>query len=300
MSQGDVMDLDDRIQADLRRLQRQRPDQYRHVEHHLRGFHEDLDDYTVEITRGEQTWQITTAEEWDRLKCIIETTRERFREAMSAERPASIPPLVKRQSAKPVAARKKAVADEDDFSWLPRARLTGRRLRRSQASQAQPWRPGAPKATVKPKGQSTAAKAADSASRTVNKNSNHTSPVDRPASASASARLLVRCIGCGAMLRQDRLARHQDRCPASKRTALAKNPAEVSKSPPARDVPAHEVRGQTATVRKITTGPKAAPPEDLGHADPRDASKYWGHHVRDHGRFGSYPVHDGYGDEADP
>ena len=38
----------------------------------------------------------------------------------------------------------------------------------------------------------------------------------------------------------------------------------------------------------------------MGYADARDASKYWGHHFRDNGAFGSYPVHDDFGDEAEP
>jgi hypothetical protein len=32
--------------------------------------------------------------------------------------------------------------------------------------------------------------------------------------------------------------------------------------------------------------------------DPRDGSKYVGWYAREHGRFGSFPVHDDYGDDS--
>ena len=38
--------------------------------------------------------------------------------------------------------------------------------------------------------------------------------------------------------------------------------------------------------------------EHLGGADPHDASKGWGHVAREHGRYGSHPLHDDYEDES--
>jgi len=36
------------------------------------------------------------------------------------------------------------------------------------------------------------------------------------------------------------------------------------------------------------------------HPDHMDASKEWGYMAREEGRYGSYPMHDDYSDEAEP
>lgn len=458
MSQGAVLELDDLVRAELRRLKQRKPDQNRHVEQRLRGFQEDLEDYWIEISCGEQTWQVTTADGWTGVKHAIETTSERLRDTRPVELTAPQAPPPKRP-AKPATSRKKKPAlDEDDFSWLPRAKLTGRRLRQSLASLSQVWRPGAPKNIAKLQGRSRAATAGNPLPGTPRESTQLPSPVtmppvsaraliiekpmgpstatklptslnatpltpeimrwrqsarpmmlasiqaavaawlrrkapegraawtlqhittprppnDRPswagdldnylvlthlpsgsrwemdlleqwfaleprlassatvsqtglpsrAATSAAARrlstpptvppslparpgyvtvgdqALVPCPQFHTVVRRDRLVRHQTRCPARKDNTPAPVRAETRVvADPTRKATLPAPGHGTDTARDGAPGKKKASPEDLGYADPRDASKGWGHHFRDHGRFGSFPVHDGYGDEAEP
>jgi hypothetical protein len=54
------------------------------------------------------------------------------------------------------------------------------------------------------------------------------------------------------------------------------------------------------TVNHFPGGPQADR-EDLFHgSDPRDGSKYLGWMARENGQFGSYPMHDAYGEESGP
>jgi hypothetical protein len=59
-----------------------------------------------------------------------------------------------------------------------------------------------------------------------------------------------------------------------------------------------EATTQNMRLRSVTPSPSSQ--EQIGYADPLDASRGWGYIARDHGAFGSYPVHDDFGDESRP
>lgn len=98
------------------------------------------------------------------------------------------------------------------------------------------------------------------------------------------------CRNCGVSVKTANLTKHAGRCPSA---SLRLPVAGTAPSMPAR--PGRIVRGEESIPR-----PTGTAPEDRGGADPRDAGKEWAHSFRDHGRFGSYPVHDNYGDEGEP
>jgi hypothetical protein len=146
---------------------------------------------------------------------------------------------------------------------------------------------------------------------------------------------LVKCPHCCCEVKATRLRRHILRChtPSSRKArsnnsarrhlpkdmgqcrfcgckmntkSLRKHIVEVHKQPE------HVARAATKQLSKqkgsLPPGP-AMPPnqperglsrEDRGWSDRNDASLGWGHHFRDSGRFGSYPGHDSFNDEAMP
>lgn len=120
------------------------------------------------------------------------------------------------------------------------------------------------------------------------------------ATASNTPGALVTCPQCGVAVKLSNLPSHLTKCPHV--DSRAGGIAMVG-------VPAPRAKRGTSTTAAWTPGMRdggvgATPrtgvlPEHVGRPDPRDASKGVGHLVRDHGRYGSFPVHDGYGEEAD-
>jgi hypothetical protein len=391
MSQGDVMELSDRIDAELNVLRRQKPAQYGNVEAHLKGWDSELADYWISVTRGGQTFpRVYSSEGWEGTKHQLETmpapppddsrrssgipasripaTQPRATDTFRSERnqpakdtschpeyavigaPESTPrrPL----SGAPAAptndlavTRSRQYWGGDAIAWRRQQRATRLKsigaavqtwiLQRS-ARERRHWKldnvrtPRPPHQrppwaddddnylllTHIPTGKQweldrfedwlkiakevggAAAGRTASASTAEPGTRRQITVITEPEQRAVFG--FETCQYCGAAVKAARLTRHLGRCP--------RRPAQSRRSPlpgapvVPRDSIAQAKAGTHGRERPnaVTAVHRGVPPEDLGHADPRDASKYWGHHVRDHGRFGSYPVHDGYGDEADP
>src|SRR6185312_15558483 len=105
MSQGKVMELDDRIKAELRRLRASLPRQFQHVQSRLRGWEEDLDDYWIEVTRGNQNWRVETGDDWRAVRSALQAALERPSETLSsasAQQSGGIAPIARGQNASAV------------------------------------------------------------------------------------------------------------------------------------------------------------------------------------------------------
>jgi hypothetical protein len=113
-----------------------------------------------------------------------------------------------------------------------------------------------------------------------------------------------RCPYCGVSVKAKRLETHkQTRCPrnpAHGTSPVAANPTRTARAPGsptiremlrARGSPWADLGGDQSARRRAA---------EINGADPRDASKGWAYAFRERGRFGSFPVHDGYSDESEP
>src|SRR5437764_32553 len=98
------------------------------------------------------------------------------------------------------------------------------------------------------------------------------------------------CPVCELMLRPDQIPNHTKKCSGGRilaaRQATAHSPV-LSTSPGASLAQSYE-EDPDATLAQMDGD------------DNRDATRYWGHHFRDNGSYGSYPVHDDFDDESEP
>jgi hypothetical protein len=108
-------------------------------------------------------------------------------------------------------------------------------------------------------------------------------------------RLDVQCPRCGREISQDIYREHLRIC--STAWKIARPDAEGIRHAGQTPRPSRTV---TTADSSAQDGENKAGASDLRSSDERDASKHWGHYAREHGRFGSYPVHDDFGDESEP
>lgn len=101
---------------------------------------------------------------------------------------------------------------------------------------------------------------------------------------------MVQCSACSAFVKQKNLDRHLRKMHKS-RTGQE----DVSKSTASRAKRPGPILWKGASARQPYNADEA-----LGNRDTRDASTGVGNMFREHGRFGSYPVHDNYGEESGP
>jgi hypothetical protein len=108
------------------------------------------------------------------------------------------------------------------------------------------------------------------------------------------------CPECGVVVRVDRMQKHLAKVhsgavvEASKQEKTKSVKARVMDAASKKSGFASDSRGSSNFLKKSFDG------DGLRESDPRDASKYWGYLARDNGQFGSYPLHDDFGDESDP
>lgn len=103
------------------------------------------------------------------------------------------------------------------------------------------------------------------------------------------------CRFCAASVRVSKIERHiAERCP--KATAVAKLTEKDKVKTPIAGIQSHSDGEEVLEVEMEHPYLKAALYQEF--SDPYDDSKGWGHSFRDNGAFGSYPGHDGYGDES--
>jgi hypothetical protein len=139
----------------------------------------------------------------------------------------------------------------------------------------------------------------------------------------------VTCADCGTKVISRNLAKHQAKCPRASvpcpycgtpimRFMLVGHKTHCDRSPhnrPALPQPRKKrqpnqapswtrpTRRPTRNTGSRTAGqstPNSLANDHLGTRDDLDASKGWGHRFRDHGSFGSYPIHDSFDDESKP
>jgi hypothetical protein len=103
--------------------------------------------------------------------------------------------------------------------------------------------------------------------------------LSRPAGTAVQSDAMITCTICQCRLNAKNLERHLRR-------------AHVPE--PARTKVPRTIRPRTVPVTSETAAPERT------HYDSQDASKYMGHFVRDHGRFGSMPSYDDFSDEGSP
>jgi hypothetical protein len=138
-------------------------------------------------------------------------------------------------------------------------------------------------------------------------------PVDE-----ATKRMTV-CTECGIKVRLDRLKNHQIKAHSTeqeeKKSTTQKTKNELTTCPDC------NVKVRKDRLRrhynKVHRGDKASRQADENQSgkrtsshireafnqsfdEPRDGSKHWGTMRREHGRFGSHPIFDDYGDESNP
>lgn len=117
-----------------------------------------------------------------------------------------------------------------------------------------------------------------------------------------SRRRLVKCPYCSANVREDRLEKHKRKVhrarlagsqPTSSRTRRTRGRIASRTARPKRRPGSGSSRLSQSDRNKL---------ESLwqSHDEPRDGSKGWGHMRREHGRFGSHPLFDDYGEESEP
>jgi hypothetical protein len=98
------------------------------------------------------------------------------------------------------------------------------------------------------------------------------------------------CPACGFMLLPQQISAHGKICPGGA-MLVGRQGKSDNAAPP-------------VVVTSLSQSDEDDDPDDvishLGYADARDASRYWGHYFRDHGSYGSYPVHDDFDDESEP
>jgi hypothetical protein len=80
------------------------------------------------------------------------------------------------------------------------------------------------------------------------------------------------------------------------------HPRTATASATIKPTPTPTPGASTASVRSIVNHtPPEANARFVDHQrDPHDGSRAYADHYRDHGQFGSYPVHDDYGEESLP
>jgi hypothetical protein len=105
------------------------------------------------------------------------------------------------------------------------------------------------------------------------------------------------CPHCKVAIKQTRLARHiAERCP-NRQTSSTKTIQQPSTAP----IHTKNRKSSSISARAISFV-KDHSAEELRQSffDPLDGSKLVSESRRDHGQFGSYPVHDDYNDESSP
>ncbi len=108
---------------------------------------------------------------------------------------------------------------------------------------------------------------------------------------------MTTCAVCGTTVREGILPEHLAQCRDRKGDPVAE--VDLYSSPLAQALSKYLERPALGgTDRRGAEWKRAS--EDLGYDDLHDARRGQGQHVRDHGSFGSYPVHDDYGDESEP
>lgn len=123
-----------------------------------------------------------------------------------------------------------------------------------------------------------------------------------------SKRTLVQCPYCQSDVREDRLEKHKRKVhgamvpgvPAVAREGM--DPARLSKRtrPKASRQSGHQQPGGSVSSQICSSERLELEKLKQSQDEPRDGSKYWGHVRREHGRFGSHPLMDDYGDESEP
>lgn len=97
------------------------------------------------------------------------------------------------------------------------------------------------------------------------------------------------CPYCRIPIRPARLNHHLGRCPKRHLPVEQANATNEPSSRNRRSAP-RDAEERGSNRRGLTS-------EERGYGDPLDATKGVGFLAREHGRFGSHPGHDGYGDD---
>jgi len=112
-----------------------------------------------------------------------------------------------------------------------------------------------------------------------------------PYSAAVAATQSTKCPYCDCKLKSKNLDRHIRKCPK----AGGQKPAKAQPPFPSKYKHPHVSKSAPIEPQKGTTIP-----DHLGSYDRHDAAKGWGQAYRDSGKFGSFPIHDAFGDESNP
>jgi hypothetical protein len=112
-----------------------------------------------------------------------------------------------------------------------------------------------------------------------------------PYSSVLAATQNTKCPHCDCTLKLKNLVRHIKKCPKASNKEIPKTKDIL--------VIKQKAKGSEKTIH-IEPQKSGTVPDHLGSFDKYDASKGWGQAYRDSGKFGSYPIHDGFGDESNP
>lgn len=316
MSEGSILDLEERIKAELDRLREARPDLYAISGTMLGGWDVDTasGDYWLDVQVGNRCLRVTEWDDWEAFKWQVEHPGVRFPKPLSPVPAVAPSPSKNRQT--PVTPRPELspwiLPDRQPWGRTMRARRAGtvgreavNGLRRTiQTWVAEKnrqcgridWVIDSPNSSLIPRGKSASRLSIDSpvilrhvATKRIWWINNTREWLQfQTSSLRHGPHGAFVCPHCGIGLKPARLIVHVGICPKRDYSATEGNEIQGLRGNASRST-SQNAGDPRLNGRGLTS-------EDRGFGDPLDATKNLGFLARDHGRFGSPSIHDGYGD----